>query len=218
MWYYVCLTCGTVVVISGSVEDHDRLFVRHQNWKKGCPCITFGCQGSLDRTLDIAWCVNQASRILRLSPQEFFRALCGGGTPEEVLCSPEVVRAFLLSSRIVKVDLRQEMGSDRTFIDRIYLENETVLHLGGAAGAMVYKVTKNAKERDQVGVLSSAEDPALRRPGGVIRGGTEWEVGNQDPAGLPPGTPDGSDVGRSSLMAETLPGYGNNGGPDPAGE
>jgi len=139
IWLFGCSNCGIRVSVYGDQDEIRSLILEHPNWVDGLPCFTEGCSGTFKR-VERSWAF---SKDISLSAEQFFRALCGGGTPEEIQAASEVVVAFLLSARVVKVDARPLRNDGRTVIDRIYLDNGTVLHFSGTgAGALVYKVTR----------------------------------------------------------------------------
>ena len=142
MWHYGCATCLTVVRVIGDVEEYQRLIVGHPQWHAGRPCFIEGCHGKMSGCLPDA--AAHAHRFMELTPEQFFRALCGGGTPAEVDVREEQVRELFLSSKTVSVDLHTMMGDHRVILDRLHLDNGTTLHFAGTgAGALIYKVTKH---------------------------------------------------------------------------
>lgn len=173
MWYYTCASCGTFIRVTGDVEEHQRLLIIHPMWEHGRKCFSEGCGGLIVGPIDtnvpeirndIKSLKKGCRRFLDLDPQQLFRALCGGGTPEEVEVRVEVVRAFLLSSKIIKVIAHEMMGDHRVIMDRLYLDNGTILHFAGTgAGALIYKVTKDVQASSGVGVQPETGNGVVRR-------------------------------------------------------
>jgi len=83
----------------------------------------------------------QLSSIIRLNAKELFKAVKGGGLPDEIPNSPEVVEALLLAHKVQKVSVQKIMNN--IYLHELHLENGAVMHLAsGARGAQVLKITK----------------------------------------------------------------------------
>lgn len=130
-----CESCGVAVRVVGDFLQMEKLILKHPLWKTGWPCITFGCSGQLRET-------ETAELVTELTPEQLFRALCGGGTPEEIKAYPALVRALLRDAKVVEIDADELVGDGRAVIRRLFLDSGFVLHLSGMpTGAFVYKIT-----------------------------------------------------------------------------
>lgn len=165
---YACDQCLTVVRVHGPPEDVRRLILDHSLWKDGRPCVHSSCDAKLyELTAEESEVAVNATtpgviRVLNLTAQEFFSAMCGYGLPDELGTSPEVVKALLLSSKIMDVSVG-ESPSGRTVVYRLDLENGTSLHLASSShGPSVFKVTRRSDVRagNDIGVLQ--QDPEDR--------------------------------------------------------
>ena len=172
-----CDTCATVVKVYGELQTIKDLILSHPRWNGRWPCIRYGCSdemGLLSKGLTSDLKTATSAGIVTehiLNPEEFFRALCGYGVPEEIGCEPEVVRALLLSASISDIGMRRSK-SNRTIVDRIDLDNGTSLHLASSpAGPAVFKITRRRDE------------PQLHED----RGGVHQELRGDDVQGVRPG-------------------------------
>ena len=153
MRYYACNSCLVLVKVHGDPDLIQRLIVRHSLWKDGLPCVQDGCLDRMHHLTEAESKVAKWSsehdvlRVLSLSAEEFFRALCGYGLPDEIGAEPEIVQALLLSSKITGVSLfRSPLG--RSVLERLDLENGTCLHLASSRhGPVVFKVTRRRDEQ-----------------------------------------------------------------------
>jgi hypothetical protein len=83
-------------------------------------------------------------KSVSLSAKEFFSAVHGGGMPDEVPNSEQLVASLLIANKVLAVETEEADG--RVYLHEIHLENGTKLHLGaGGRGAQVWKVTKAVK-------------------------------------------------------------------------
>lgn len=143
MIQFVCSKCPTGYQISGTWFKIQELLVAHPRWQnhaKECPL----CGGALlfptarpspEIPIHREW--------RRIGVEEFFRALCGFGLPEEICCTPEVVSALMKTNLFVGVDMAAA-GSDRTVIYSINLSNDWKMHLvSSPEGPCIYKITRS---------------------------------------------------------------------------
>lgn len=171
MIVFGCDSCFTVVKVDGEWEDVANLIMHHARWDSGWPCINSVCQsklGLLSKGLTNSLKgAREAGLIneIRLNAVEFFRALCGFGTPEEIGIEPESIRAFLLSTQVTDM-LVKRAPSGRTILDRLDLDNGVSLHLAASPhGAMIYKITRRRNESkmddDVGGVYEAAKNDCV---------------------------------------------------------
>jgi len=80
---------------------------------------------------------------LRLSVQELFKAVKGGGLPDEIPKSYELAVALFKSEKVDTVFMEQD-GKD-IYLHEIRFANGSTIHLGsGKRGAQVVKITRKA--------------------------------------------------------------------------
>lgn len=168
---YACDRCLTVVRVHGDPASIRRLIVRHTLWKDGLPCVNSHCQEKMyELSNEEARAISSVTtpgvvNLLNLTVGEFFRALCGYGLPDEIKAEPEVVKAMLLSSRVVDASVSMS-ASGKTLLEQLDLENGTSLHLASSSrGPVVFKVTRrhDAKIDNVSGKLQqNSEDGTVR--------------------------------------------------------
>jgi hypothetical protein len=80
------------------------------------------------------------------SAQEFYKACMGGGFQEERTCSPNTLRALMVGSTILEIDVKESPNPDRSIINSIKISKgdvvQTVHFSISTNGATIYKVTK----------------------------------------------------------------------------
>jgi hypothetical protein len=112
-------------------------------WPDRFPCP--GC-GKNTRGMFEAQADTKALRLMRfrdLTPIEAFHAFSGLGFPEEQRCSLAVVEALLLAQPVRKVRGTDVMGTERTIVDALELQDGTIIHFGaGAEGACIYRIVR----------------------------------------------------------------------------
>jgi len=169
--FYACDSCLTVVRVSGDHESMP-LVTDHSLWKDGHPCVRTECSSQMYRLKNYEGaCVMDASkygvfRILNLTAEECFSAMCGYGLPGEVGSEPENVKALLLSSAIVDVSTCTS-PSGKTVLDRLDLNNGVSLYLAASSyGPVVFKITRrrDARTGNDIGALQQdAANDNVRR-------------------------------------------------------
>jgi len=86
-----------------------------------------------------------------LTVMEAYAAFQGMGLPEELDCSPKVVRALFTEKRIKHVALRGIEGTARSTLETITLEDDTVIYLTcGGAGVTIYRIRRPHKYSEGV--------------------------------------------------------------------
>jgi hypothetical protein len=110
-----------------------------------CPCPRL-CGGKIN----ILSSVN-ASKIeglqlkdaMHLTAKELFKAVKGGGLPDEIPKSVDVVELLFKASKVREV--RIQVLGNRLYMHEIHFENNNVIHLSsGHRGAEILKITKEA--------------------------------------------------------------------------
>lgn len=110
----------------------------HSRWRnhdKVCPL----CRGEL---LLHAPSIPVEREWRQLNVEDFFRALCGFGLPDQLGCAPEIISSLLAANTIVGVDMAIA-GGDRTVVFSINLNNGLKLHMASSPeGPCIYKITR----------------------------------------------------------------------------
>jgi hypothetical protein len=142
----VCRPCHAVFRVTDAGQSE--LFVEIVAEGLCCP----RCAGQVVsvKYKDIDDAVLNYFSIIDLLTEEFFRAQKGLGLPDERECDLETVQRLLTPS-LVHVVGRDIPNTGRAVIDRLELEDGTVLHLGASAhGAVVYRITNTQHARPEV--------------------------------------------------------------------
>jgi len=162
--FFLCNKCGLGVRIVGDLTESTTLLIKHPKWRDSRPCIRTGCGGEMELQGKFDY-EDAVQEDHTLEVHEFFRALCGFGTPDEIASEPEIVRSLLKSEKIVDVKVRKSYT--RTVVDHIDLANGLRLHFTlGSEGAVVYKITRyrdDPVDDDQGGVHPDSEDSGVQR-------------------------------------------------------
>lgn len=139
----LCNTCLQVYEISSEPSDaHLLKELVTEDLTCLCPKL---CGGTINILSSVAISTLATDPRLKepmhLNAKELFRAVKGGGLPDEIPKSPEVVALLFKASNVVDV-MTQVLGS-RVYIYEIHFENGHILHLSsGLRGAEVLKITK----------------------------------------------------------------------------
>lgn len=183
MRFYACDSCLTIVRVRGDAASMP-LIETHSLWRGGHPCVRTECGSKMYRLkTDEFNLVMDASkygvfRVVDLTVQECFAAMCGYGLPSEIGSEPENIKALLLSSAVIDVSTCTS-PSGRTVLDRLDLANDTSLHLAASShGPVVFKVTRRSDVRAgndsgalQQGPADNVVRGACRCDQGVCGGG-----------------------------------------------
>lgn len=152
----LCSACGTSINVIGQPLRIKEL-LGSTLWGDKFPCIS--CGGEADRRLGFL-----PSASLELTPEEYFRALHGLGTPKEAICPPSMIES-LLRDGVESIDAEERAG--KTLLRSILLCNGLRMHLWvSPQGPVVYKVTTGDGDVHQVtfrtkrGSVSSAQGGA----------------------------------------------------------
>ena len=141
----ICNGCLQVYEISSeSTDTHLLKEIVQEDMMCVCPRL---CGGRINILSSSAITMMATDPRLRepmhLSAKELFKAVKGGGLPEEIPKSAEVVELLFAASKVKEVKL-QSLGT-RIFMHEIHFENGQILHLSsGLRGAEVLKITKGA--------------------------------------------------------------------------
>lgn len=139
-----CSSCYAAVRVLDSDDRAEMLVGRRSDFFPHYPCLQ--CtdkKNALYEESEFAQDLYAKLRIRDLSSEEYFRALMGLGTPDEMVCAAEVVRDLLLSQRIKGVHGQDVVGTGRFQIQSLELADGTSLHLGASAhGAIVFRITR----------------------------------------------------------------------------
>jgi len=200
MIQFVCPNCPTGYQISGNWFKIQELLVAHPRWKdhdKECPL----CGGVL---------LLQSPKIAadrewrRLNVDEFFRALCGFGLPDELGCAPEVVSALIRANPIIGIDMA-EAGGDRTAVYSIILSNDLKLHLvSSPEGPCIYKITRSQHgNSDSSHLPKETTDVVIQRPHQGVPA-TREEIGPSAGAGNASSDINAEGVGGATPPGKTL--------------
>ena len=133
-----CSTCHGVVVVTGDRERMLQLFSA-ELWPEGYPCV-YGCDGRAHTAPEL----DDPEKFLcrELTPEEYFRALHGGGLPEELAFDYGTVKDLLTEEPITGIVLRDWGTGVRPGIERISTDKHEI-HLSASPnkGVQVLKVT-----------------------------------------------------------------------------
>ena len=180
MIQFVCSKCPAGYQISGTWFKIQELLVAHPRWQdhdKECPL----CGGVL---LLHSPRLNIRREWRRIDAEEFFRALCGFGLPEELGCNLEAVSALMQANLVVGIDMA-EAGGDRTAVYAINLRNGPdgwKLHLvSSPEGPCIYKITRSQHgNSDSNHLPAKTTDIVIQRPHqGVPIAGAEANPGER---------------------------------------
>lgn len=216
MKYYACDNCLLLIRVHGDPDIVQRLILEHSLWKDGLPCVSEGCGEKLKLlTKEEGRLSSKASdsgliRVVDLTAEEFFNALCGYGMPDELGAQPEVVKALLLSAKVLDVEAAMA-PSGRTILSKLSLDNGTCVHLASSSyGPAVLKVTRrrDGQEHHDFGdVQEDSTRGAARHEGccgrcgsGAVRGGDGGDLGDEGSGThTQPDRQEGGPIGGGSL-------------------
>ena len=194
---YICTSCDVGYVILGNLFRIKELLLDHPMWRAK-PHLCPSCDQPLE--LDRACVYPSTERTWkRIGVEEFFRALCGFGLPDELGCAPEVIASLLSANLIIGVDIAAT-GADRTVIHSINLSNNLKLHLASSPdGPCVYKITRTKNgnsdcsnlpnETTDVAIQCSHQGVSAegeKADPGKRTGGVDTNVNAEDSGGVAP--------------------------------
>ena len=225
MIVFVCSSCLAGYRITGSWFKIQELLVAHPRWQDHVKC----CPLCGDELLLHSPRIPTHREWRQVDVEEFFRALCGFGLPEEIGCTPEAVSTLMQAHPVIGIDMAVA-GGDRTVVYSINLENNLKLHLvSSPEGPCIYKITRTKHgDSDSRHLPAKATDVVIQRSHqGVPAAGEEADPGErtsdagsdinaEDTGGASPasttlqacsnldaGSPMGASAGRSSNSAST---------------
>jgi len=138
-----CLECFTAIRVLGEHDRVDPLVGEGSEfWPDRYTCVACGrpCEGiaEIDATADAL----ARMKVRELTAEEYYAALMGLGTPDEMVCDAVTVRE-LLRLKIKKVSGHTVQGTTRFCLTEIEVENGVRLYLGASShGAIVYRITR----------------------------------------------------------------------------
>ena len=134
-----CPRCRTWVRVVGTDERILDL-LDPSLWPKGYPCVQFFCQGVVHQRVE-----GLEGKPIELTPEQCFRALHGGGLPEEVEPTAQLVRELCAREMVTCIEFE---GGEKPILAALHLQT-TVLHFAASPqGAVVFKLTKRQETDD----------------------------------------------------------------------
>lgn len=146
-----CRQCFLIVRVIDDSERQIETLVGQRSDFYTIPGLGYRCIECPDAKADFyLWDDYLAEDVLRkahfreLSAEEYFRALMGVGTPDELRCDAATVCELFASKRVKSVSVHDLRGSTRCELRRIEFEDGTVLHLGSSVtnGAIAFRITR----------------------------------------------------------------------------
>ncbi len=138
-----CLECYTAVRVLGEADRvHMLVGTKSEYWPDHYTCVA--CGRSCEGILEIEATADALSRMKmrELTAEEYYAALQGLGTPDEMVCDAVTVRE-LLRQPIKKVGGSTIAGTTRFCLTDIELESGVKLHFGASThGAVVYRISR----------------------------------------------------------------------------
>ena len=176
MIQFACSKCPAGYLVHGTLFKIQELLVANPMWReknKGCPL----CGEVL--LLGTPKLREPHRKWRRIEVEEFFKALCGFGLPEELDCTPKAVAALIQVNPIIGIDMAAA-SSERTVVYSINLSNGMLLHLASSPeGPCIYKITRTQHgNRDCNHLPKKASDNSVQCPHqGISAGEQEADVG-----------------------------------------
>jgi hypothetical protein len=170
MILFVCSNCPAGYRVAGTWFKIQELLVAHPRWRehdKECPLC--------GKVLLLYSSKTAPHREWRqLDVEEFFKALCGFGLPEELGCTPKAVAALIQANPIIGIDMAAA-GSERTVVYSINLSNNMMLHLASSPeGPCIYKITRTQHGNcDRNNLPKKATDASVQCPHQGISAGEQ---------------------------------------------
>jgi hypothetical protein len=177
MIQFVCSKCPAGYLVYGTWFKIQELLVAHPMWRekdKGCPL----CGEVL--LLGAPKLREPHRKWRRIEVEEFFKALCGFGLPEELGCTPKAVAALMQANPIIGIDMAAA-GSERTVVYALILGNDMRLHLASSPeGPCIYKITRTQNGHSNSNHLpKKAADVSVQCPHqGISAGEQEADAGS----------------------------------------
>jgi len=142
-----CHHCLTIVRVMPDLNAQDDLISLvgegSEFWPDKYKCISCDqpCVGMDEAAVDNATLMKMKVRDLK--PREFFAALHGLGTPDEMVCDLPTVRELLIEKKIKQVRGYTVRGTTRTCLHELELEDGTRLYFGSSPqGALVFRIAR----------------------------------------------------------------------------
>jgi hypothetical protein len=146
-----CMKCYAVVrVIDDPTQIHLLVGQASEFWPDKYDCLVCGEKCEAISESDAEPAALARMKLKDLSAQEYYAALHGLGTPDEMKCDAPTVNE-LLSRPVKKVVGRQLPNTERFLLETIEVEGGVKLHFGaGAAGAVIYRITRPISYTEKV--------------------------------------------------------------------
>lgn len=138
-----CMSCYAAVrVIDDPATTRMLVGPESEFWPNKYDCLSCGEKCEAISESDAEPAAIARMKLKDLSAQEYYAALLGLGTPDEMNCDASTVNE-LMKKPVKKVHGRQLPNTQRFLLEAIELEDGTKLHFGaGAAGAVIYRITR----------------------------------------------------------------------------
>ena len=115
-----------------------------QGFSAPCPKL---CGGRINLVGNPSWGGIRfyAGDAMTVTGKEFYKAVMGGGLPQELPKSAGEIESILKSGKIT--DMLMEVYNDQVYLHELEIDKETIIHLcSGAKGAQILKITKRHKD------------------------------------------------------------------------
>jgi hypothetical protein len=144
MLLIVCMNCHTAVRVMGNEQELNVLVGKDSEyWPDKYTCVTCDqpCEGMAEHEADQQALLQM--KVRDLTPQEFYAALNGLGTPDEMRCDGATVREIFQTKKVVKVQGADLLGTTRFVLHELVFEDGTMMSFGaGPRGAVVFRIKR----------------------------------------------------------------------------
>ena len=138
-----CMHCFTAVRVMGEPQEVALVGEGSEFWPDKYVCVQCErpCEGIYEG--DAEQSALEKMKLRELTAQEFYAALNGLGTPDEMHCDTVTVRELFSSKTVRRVHSKDVRGTTRSVIESIEFDDGTRLYLAAAPlGAVVYRITR----------------------------------------------------------------------------
>ncbi len=146
-----CAKCYAAVRVLGDASEVDRLVGEQSDfWPDQYPCLECGEVGRAHREVSVEAEALRRLRVRDLSAQDYFAALHGLGTPDEMTCDAVTVTEWL-AKHGVRVSARTASGTRRAVVDFLEIDGGVRIYFGSSPrGAVVYRIRRPIHHTKQV--------------------------------------------------------------------